>query len=171
MKYEKSVAKKVIGISKQDFNAIMDAMIAFARANNLRMHYEPHDETYIERDNDGYRHEFRFEPVQWVDNATVNLIGNTHKTKTLCIYSPNNPNIIVMLSHNHELTEDTNEWVDQYQFYVSTSALLEREYLHKYWDCFSGYNCFDYDTDVEEIINSIKSSLQYIVDAYRPLFV
>ena len=27
MKYGKAVAKKVIGISKQDFNAIMDAMI------------------------------------------------------------------------------------------------------------------------------------------------
>lgn len=178
MKYGKAVAKKVIGISKQDFNTIMDAMIAFAHANNLRMNYEPHDETYIERDKDGYRHEFRFEPMQWIDNATVNLVcdvaslmGVAHKTKTLRINSPNIPDIIVMLSHNHELTEDTNEWVDQYQFYVSTSALQEREYRHKYWECFSGYNSFDYDTDVEEIINSIKSSLQYIVDAYRPLFV
>lgn len=170
MKYGTAVAKKVIGISKQDFSAIMDAMIMFARDNNLRLNYEPHDETYIERDNDGYRHEFRFEPMQWVDNATVKLFGNAHKTKTLRINFPNNPHIIVMLSHNHELTEDTNEWVDQYQFYVSTSALQEREYRHKYWECFSGYNSFDYDTDVEEIINSIKSSLQYIVDAYRPLF-
>ena len=178
MKYGKAVAKKVIGISKQDFNAIMDAMIAFARTNNLRMNYEPHDETYIERDNDGYRHEFRFEPMQWVDNATVNLfcdvaalMGVAHKTKTLRINFPNNPYIIVMLTHNHERIEGTNEWVDQYQFYVSTSALQEREYKHKYWECFNGYNSFDYDTDIEEIINSIKASLQYIVDAYRPLFV
>ena len=180
MKYGKAVAKKVIGISKQDFNAIMDAMITFARDNNLRLNYEPHDETYIERDNDGYRHEFRFEPMQWIDNATVNQfqdvvtsMGLIHKTKikTLRINTPNIPDITIMLSHNHELTEDTNEWVDQYQFYVSTSALQEREYRHKYWECFSGYNSFDYDTDVEEIINSIKSSLQYIVDAYRPLFV
>ena len=171
MKYGKAVSKKVIGISNQDFNAIMDEMISFARTNNLRMNYEPHDETYIERDKDGYRHEFKFEPMQWVDNATVNLLSDTHKTKTLRINFPNHPIIIVMLSHNHELTEDTNEWVDQYQFYVSTSALQEREYRHKYWECFSGYKSFDYDTDVEEIINSIKSSLQYIVDAYRPLFV
>lgn len=170
MKYGTAVAKKAIGITKQDFNAVMDAMITFARDNNLRLNYEPHDETYIERDNDGYRHEFRFEPMQWIDNATVNLLGNTHKTKTLRINTPNIPDIIVMLSHNHELTEDTNEWVDQYQFYVSTSALQEREYRHKYWECFSDYNSFDYDTDVEEIINSIKASLQYIVDAYRPLF-
>lgn len=169
MKYGTAVAKKVIGISKQDFSAIMDAMITFARDNNLRLNYEPHDETYIERDNDGYRHEFKFEPMQWVDNATVKLL-TAHQTKTLRINFPNNPDIIVMLSHNHELTEDTNEWVDQYQFYVSTSALQEREYRHKYWECFSGYNSFDYDTDVEEIINSIKASLQYIVDAYRPLF-
>ena len=178
MKYGKAVAKKVIGISKQDFNAIMDAMITFARDNNLRLNYEPHDETYIERDNDGYRHEFRFEPMQWVDNATVNLsydvaalMGIAHKTKTLLINTPNIPNIIVMLTHNHERIEGTNEWVDQYQFYVSTSALQEREYKHKYWECFSGYNSFDYDTDIEEIIKSIKASLQYIVDAYRPLFV
>lgn len=170
MKYGTAVAKKTIGITKQDFNAVMDAMITFARDNNLRLNYEPHDETYIERDNDGYRHEFRFEPMQWIDNATVNLLGNAHKTKTLRINSPNHPNIIVMLSHNRELTEDTNEWVEQYQFYVSTLALREREYRHKYWECFSGYKSFDYDTDVEEIINSIKSSLQYIVDAYRPLF-
>ena len=171
MKYGTAVCKKVIGISKQDFNAVMDAMVAFARANNLRMNYEPHNETCIEHDKDGYRHEFRFEPMQWNDNATVNLLGNTHKTKTLRINSPNHPNIIVMLSHEHGLTEDTNEWVDQYQFYVSTLSLREREYRHKYWECFSGYNSFDYDTDVEEIINSIKSSLQYIVDAYCPLFV
>lgn len=168
MKYGKAVAKKVIGISKQDFNTIMDAMIAFARANKLRMNYEPHDETYIEHDNDGYLHEFRFEPMQWIDNATANLLGNTHKT--LRINSPNIPDIIVMLSHKHELTEDTNEWVDQYQFYVSTSALQEREYRCKHWECFSGYNSFDYDTDIEEIISSIKSSLRYIVDAYLPLF-
>lgn len=171
MKYGKAVAKKTIGISKQDFSTIMDVMTAFARTNNLRMNYEPHDETYIEREKDGYIHEFRFEPMQWIDNAIVNLFGNTHKTKTLRINSPNIPNIIITLSHNHELTEDTNEWVDQYQFFVSTSALHEREYRHKNWECFSGYKSFDYDTDVEEIVNSIKSSLQYIVDAYRPLFV
>jgi hypothetical protein len=169
MKYGKAVAKKVIGISRQDFNAIMDAMIAFARINNLRMNYEPHDETYIERDKDGYRHEFKFEPIQWND-GTVNLMAVSHKTKTLRINSPNIPAIVVMLSHNKELTEDTNEWVEQYQFYVSTTALQEREYRCRNWECFSGYNSFDYDTDVEEIIKSIKSSLQYIVDAYRPLF-
>lgn len=170
MKYGTAVCKKVIGISKQDFNAVMDAMIAFARENNLRMNYEPHDETYIERDKDGYRHEFKFEPVQWNDGV-VNLIGVSHKTKSLRINSPNIPDIIVMLSHNKELTEDTNEWVEQYQFYVSTTALQEREYRRRYWECFSGYNSFDYDTDIEEIINSIKTSLKYIVDAYRPLFV
>lgn len=178
MKYGKAVAKKVIGISKQDFSTIMDAMIVFARNNNLRMNYEPHDETYIEHDKDGYRHEFRFEPMQWVDNATVNLsydvaslMGVAHKVKTLRINFPNRPDIVVMLSHNHERIEGTNEWVEQYQFHVSTSALQEREYRCKHWESFSGYNSFDYDTDVEEIISSVKSSLQYIVDAYRPLFV
>ena len=170
MKYGTAVVKKVIGISKQDFNAVMDAMIAFARINNLRMNYEPHDETYIERDKDGYRHEFKFEPIQWND-GTANLMAVSHKTKSLRINSPNIPAIVVMLSHNKELTEDTNEWVEQYQFYVSTTALQEREYRRRHWECFSGYNSFDYDTDVEEIINSIKASLQYIVDAYCPLFV
>lgn len=170
MKYGTAVAKKAIGISKQDFSAVMDAMIAFARINNLRMNYEPHDETYIERDKDGYRHEFKFEPIQWND-GTANLIGVSHKTKSLRINSPNIPAIVVMLSHNKELTEDTNEWVEQYQFYVSTTALQEREYRRRSWECFSGYKSFDYDTDIEVIINSIKTSLQYIVDAYRPLFV
>lgn len=170
MKYGKAVAKKVIGIDKCDYDIIMSHMMAFAQENNLRMYYEPHDETYIERDKDGYRHEFRFEPMQWVDNATVNLLRYGLKTKTLRINSPNRPDIIVMLTHNHERIEGTNEWVNQYQFYVSTSALQEREYRCKHWECFSGYNCFDYDTDVEEIVSSVKSSLQYIVDAYRPLF-
>jgi hypothetical protein len=109
--------------------------------------------------------------MQWIDNATAKLFCNMSKIKNLRINFPNIPAIVVTLSHNKELTEDTNEWVDQYQFYVSTTALQERDYHCRNWECFSGYNSFDYDTDVEEIINSIKASLQYIVDAYRPLFV
>ena len=170
MKYGKAVAKKTIGISKQDFNTIMDAMIAFARANNLRMNYEPHVETYIERDNDGYEHEFRFEPMRWMYNVTANLLRCGNKTKTLRILPPSVPAITIILTNNHERIEGTNEWVDQYQFHVSTSALQEREYRCKHWESFSGYNSFDYDTDLEEIISSIKSSLRYIVDAYLPLF-
>lgn len=170
MKYGKAVRKKVIGINKCDYDIIMSHMIAFAQENNLRMNYEPHDEMCIERDNDGYCHEFRFEPMRWIDNTEVNLLRCGNKTKTLRILPPNIPTIAIMLTNNHERIEGTNEWVDQYQFFAYTSALQEREYRCKHWESFSGYNSFDYDTDLEEIISSIKSSLRYIVDAYLPLF-
>jgi hypothetical protein len=172
MKYGKAVGKKIIAINKQDFDFLMSHMIAFAQGNNMRMDYEPlqDDGLYFNHDADGYRHKFTFEPMRWIDNATANLLCDGQKTKTLRILSPYIPAIAITLTHDHGLTEDTNEWVDQYHFFASTSSLQEREYRRKTWECFSGYKSFDYDTDIEEIVSSIESTLQQIVDAYLPLF-
>lgn len=170
MKIGKAIPKAVIEITEEQRTELFSAISTFAKENNLAFEYRAEKQGYLVYEYEGVNartHTFTLQPK----NCNYNQAKfGTSKPKTVRIVPNMQPSIRIAIDCSKSLIEGTDEYVNQFHYFIRTSCMQEREYRHRNWESFSGYLSFDYDTDAKTLAESIIQSLNIIVNAYKPLF-
>ncbi len=168
MKIGKAISKAVIEITEEQRTELFSAILAFAKENNLVFEYKAERQSYLVYEGvNASTHTFTLRPKNCnYKQAKFGAVA----PKTIKIVPNMQPSIIVAIDNTKSLIEGTDEYVNQFHYFMRTSFLQEREYRHRRWETFSGYVPFDYDTDAKTLAESIIQSLNHIVSAYKPLF-
>lgn len=168
MKIGKAISKAVIEITEEQKTELFSAILAFAKQNNLVFGYNAEKKSYLVYEGvNASTHTFTLQPK----NCNYKQVKyGTVTPKTVRIVPNMQPSIAITAEYTKSLIEGTDEYVNQFHYFIHTSFLQEREYRHRHWETFSGYVSFDYDTDAKTLAESILQSLDNIVNAYKPLF-
>lgn len=168
MKIGKAISKAVIEITQEQKSELSSAITAFAKENNLALEYKAEKQSYLVYEGgNASTHTFTLRPKNC--NYKQVKFGTT-APKTIRIVANMQPTINVAIDYTKSLIEGTDEYVNQFHYFIRTSFLQERGYRRRRWETFSGYVPFDYDTDAKTLAESILQSLNHIVSAYKPLF-
>ena len=167
MKQGKAIGKAILPIANETMTYIEQELKKLAEHHNMWVTIDRHISDYLKYAEGGFSVMVYFKPKAFTEKT---IRHPETKSRLRLLNLPNDtPYIVVDLTYNDSVIEGTNDRVNQYHFYVRTHGFIEIPYRHRNVEVFGGYTSFDYDTDIEQIVNSIKHSVSDIAEPYKPL--
>jgi hypothetical protein len=167
MEIGNTIAKEFMEINQQDKDTIILFVVNFALSHHIKVAVERHREELLPYENDyAYTLKFELTPEKWQEGSIIKV--GTLKPKSLKIGC--NPKIFVEIELCKSLVEGTDNYIEQWRFWVRTSNLYERAYRTKRWLSFVPNLSFDYEAYLDELMHNLYDSLSGIVSKFEGLW-